>query len=99
MSMSSELRPKSIGKRLRFLRKAKGVDHQTVMAKHVGVSQSRYSNWENGIGVIPVEFAVKFCQLTGATLDFIYTGNQSSLPMYLASMLAGEPDVLGKAED
>lgn len=98
--MSSEYSPAAIGSRLRFLRETKGFKHQTLMAKLVGVSQSRYSNWENGIGVIPVEFAIKMCGLTGATLDFIYTGNCSSLPMHLLSAV-NEPPVglLGKVED
>lgn len=97
--MSNEFSPKAIGNRLRFLREAKGVKHQTVMAKIVGASQSRYSNWENGIGVIPVEFAVKICSLTGATLDFIYIGNVSSLPMHLASRWAEAPTgLLGSAD-
>lgn len=98
--MSNEFSPKAIGNRLRFLREAKGVKHQTVMAKLVGASQSRYSNWENGIGVIPVEFAVKICSLTGATLDFIYVGNLSSLPMNLASEWTPPPiGLLGNATD
>lgn len=98
--MSNEFGPKAIGNRLRFLREAKGVEYQTVMAKLVGASQSRYSNWENGIGVIPVEFAVKVCSLTGATLDFIYIGNASSLPMYLASKWSAPPIALaGSADD
>ncbi len=98
--MSNEFSPRAIGNRLRFLREAKGCKHQIQMGRLVGVSQSRYSNWENGIGVIPVEFAVKICSLTGATLDFIYIGNVSSLPMHLASTWAQEPiGLLGSAED
>lgn len=98
--MSNEFSPSAIGERLRFLRKAKGAKHGITMAKMVGVSQSRYSNWENGIGVPPVEFAIKICQLTGATLDYIYLGNTSSLPMHLASGLFEMPaGLLGKADD
>ncbi len=97
--MSNEFSPSAIGERLRFLRKAKGIKHGITMAKMVGVSQSRYSNWENGIGVPPVEFAWKICQLTGATLDFIYTGNRSSLPMHLASGLLEMPAALFSTND
>lgn len=98
--MSNEFSPSAIGERLRFLRQAKGVKHGVTMAKMVGVSQSRYSNWENGIGVPPVEFAIKICQLTGANLDYIYLGNASSLPMHLAKPLFETPaGLLGKADD
>ena len=98
--MSSEFSPSAIGRRLRFLRETKGFKHQTLMAKLMVVSQSRYSNWENGIGVIPVEFAIKMCGLTGATLDFIYTGNRSSLPMHLLSAFNDAPaGLLGKVDE
>lgn len=98
--MSSEFSPSAIGARLRFLRETKGMKHQTQMAALVGASQSRYSNWENGIGVIPVEFAIKICGLTGATLDFIYTGNLSSLPMHLLSAFNAPPvGLLGKGAE
>ena len=98
--MSNEFSPSAIGKRLRLLRQAKGVKHGITMAKMIGVSQSRYSNWENGIGVPPVELALEICKLTGATLDYIYIGNRSSLPMHLASTLFEmPPGLLGKADD
>ena len=98
--MSSLYSSAAIGDRLRFLRETKGLKHQTLMAKLVGASQSRYSNWENGIGVIPVEFAIRICSLTGATLDFIYTGNCSSLPAHLISKFSEPPaGLLGKPGD
>lgn len=85
--MFSEFSPKSVGQRLRLLRVAKGINVQKTMATMLDASASQYSNWENGIQMIPVEAATKVCGLTGATLDYIYHGNSAALPMFLASAL------------
>lgn len=87
MSMLREFSPKAVGHRLRLLRVAKGVNVQKTMATMLDASASQYSNWENGIQLIPVEAASKVCGLTGATLDYVYHGNSSALPMYLVSAL------------
>lgn len=78
---------KSIGNRLRYLRLYLGMNVQKNMAELLGASPSQYSNWENGLGLIPVDAAVKIQGLTGASLDYIYTGNASALPMFLQSKL------------
>jgi DNA-binding XRE family transcriptional regulator len=58
------------------------------MANLIGAEPKQYNHWENGHQIIPVSFAVKLCGLTGATLDYIYQGNTSSLPMHLISYLS-----------
>ena len=85
--MASEFTPKAVGNRLRLLRISKGIHVQKSMAALLEASPSQYSNWENGIQIIPVEAATKVCGLTGSTLDYIYHGNAGALPMYLVSAL------------
>jgi transcriptional regulator with XRE-family HTH domain len=76
-----------IGKRLAAVRRAKGVEPQKDMAAMIGAAQNQYSNWENGTGPIPVPFAIRFCDATGATLDYIYRDIRAGLPVSLAQKL------------
>jgi transcriptional regulator with XRE-family HTH domain len=85
--MSNEFAPKRVAARVRLLRKAKGVLMQKQMATLIGAEEKQYNHWENGRQIIPVQFALKICGLTGATLDYIYQGNTSALPLYLVSAL------------
>lgn len=94
--MSSELSWQAVGHRLMLLRKAKGFEHQNVWATLLDAKPAQYNHWERGRQVIPVEFAVKVCSLTGATLDYIYLGNASALPMYLVSAINSPEGLLGK---
>jgi transcriptional regulator with XRE-family HTH domain len=80
--------PIAIGSRLRLLRKAKGLKTQLQLAKLIGADISRYNNWETGFRPVPVPFAIKICGFTGATLDYIYRGETSGLPLSLATALA-----------
>lgn len=77
----------AIGKRLEALRKAKKIGSQEKAASAMGIERSRYANWENGTGKIPVDQAIKLKNLTGVTLDYIYTGDASALPLELAISL------------
>lgn len=85
--MSNELSPKSVGVRLSLLREAYGFKKQNAFAPLVGASPGAYNHWETGKQIIPVEYAVKVCILTGATLDYIYLGKTSGLPLGLANEL------------
>ncbi len=98
--MSNELSWSSVGKRLELLRAAKGVKQQKIFADLIGASAGQYNNWALGRQIIPVEYAVKVCGMTGATLDYIYLGNSSALPMHLVSALnIMPPGLLGKSDD
>jgi transcriptional regulator with XRE-family HTH domain len=95
--MSSELSWSAVGKRLELLRKAYGVKQQKQFAELIQASGAQYNNWALGRQIIPVEYAVKICGLTGATLDYIYLGKSSGLPMHLVSELnIIPPGLLGK---
>lgn len=76
-----------IGKRLAATRQAFGLVRQRDMADLIGASANQYSNWENGTGPIPVPFAIRFCDITGATLDYIYRDVRAGLPISLAQKL------------
>ena len=81
--METGTSPRDVGERMRLVREAKGFPHQGAFAKLLGVSQSRYANWEQGLHPIPYDFAIKLHALTGANLDFIYRGDMSGLPAQL----------------
>lgn len=98
--MSGELSWKSVGERLSLLRVAKGFKYQKAFADLLDANPGQYNHWERGRQVIPVEYAVKVCILTGATLDYIYLGKTSGLPIGLASKLKILPDgLLGSSND
>jgi transcriptional regulator with XRE-family HTH domain len=85
--MSNELSAKAVGERMRNVRIAKGIASQTVMATLMGVQSNRYNNWEKGVALITPPDAIGFCTYTGATLDYIYRGDGSALPLNLATLL------------
>jgi transcriptional regulator with XRE-family HTH domain len=76
-----------IGARLRALRLAKGIKTQGLMAKMISSDTNRYNNWETGFHLLPVPFAIKICAITGSTLDYIYRGDKSGLPLGLATSI------------
>lgn len=85
--METGTSPKDVGDRMRMVREARGFPHQGAFAKLLGVSQSRYANWEQGLHPIPYDFAIKIHGLTGANLDFLYRGDMSGLPAQLVEAL------------
>ena len=85
--METGTSPKDVGERMRMVREARGFPHQGAFAKLLGVSQSRYANWEQGAHPVPYDFAIKIHALTGADLDFLYRGDMSGLPPQLIESL------------
>lgn len=88
--MTDEMSPKEIGRRLRAVRLALDYGDQNAMAQRMGISRNRYNNWEVGIGPIPVDQAIVFCRVTGVSLDYIYRGDASGLPMRIFKLLPSE---------
>ena len=74
---------KSIASRVKALRKSLGIELRQPFADMLGVSVGRYNHWETGRQIIPVEYAAEVCAMTGATLDYIYLGKHSYLPLDL----------------
>lgn len=66
--------------RLRRTREAFGMN-QADWCRLVGIEPQAWSNYEQGIRRISIDQAVKICQATGITTDWIYRGLMStSLP-------------------
>jgi hypothetical protein len=80
--------PILIGRRLEAIRIAKKAGTQQEFAAHIGATKNRYNNWAVGVGPIPVRYAAKIVSLTGVTLDYIYLGVVSGLPMSFAKELS-----------
>ncbi len=71
---------RSVGKRLRSLRRALGFT-QEFMADATGLtSPSGWTNYETGVTMIPPTKAGIVCILTGANWNFIYGGELRGLP-------------------
>jgi DNA-binding XRE family transcriptional regulator len=85
---------KGVGRRLKLLREEFGLNTQK-MADALHVSRARYSHWENGRHLPNDELAViRICELTGATLDYIYRGKLETLKGPLAIRLRGREEGL-----
>lgn len=91
-SEAEQYSDREIGRRLEALRLAKGIAAQNMFAQLIGAQISQYNNWETGRRRITVDFAIKICVLTGATLDYIYRGDVSSLPLSLVGRLPTASD-------
>lgn len=86
--MTYVINVKEVSGRLRALRAAKAIPTQEAMAELIGAARNQYNNWERG-SLIPVAFAIRICAITGATLDYIYKGDKSGLPLNLVMLLEG----------
>lgn len=66
---------------LRLLQEALGLKNRD-MAARIGISESAYSNWVSpkAVRLLKIENAIKICDSTRATLDFIYRGLIDTLP-------------------
>jgi transcriptional regulator with XRE-family HTH domain len=86
------------GRRLTLLREVFGLS-QTAFGKVVGLSQSRYSQYETGERLLPVQVAIAVSNEFGVTLDWLYTGEPNAMPMDLwrkIRKLADEKDPAGR---
>ena len=83
MDLPEESTPEKIGERLRWFRKKHlGVD-QKLFAAEIGVTVTRYSNWETGSIFLPPPAALQLVAKYGLTLDFLYRGELDRLPNHL----------------
>lgn len=88
--MSSEAEPDTsiaaIGARIRDVRIARGLT-QGALARAVGVSPSRWNNYEQGNRLLPPDLLAKLWQVTGATSDYILFERMEGLPADLYKRL------------
>lgn len=79
--------PMLVGKRVEAIRVALELGNQTEFSDLLGVARARYNNWIGGGILFPVRYAAKLRDITGVTLDYIYCGDASSLPLKVARAL------------
>ena len=74
-----------VGKRLKALRKRTELS-QEKFGESIGLSQPRYAQYENGSRPLTLEAAAAVCAVHGVTLDWLYFGDQSGLPLRLKAL-------------
>lgn len=77
-----------IGRRIQAVRMA-FEESPAQFARRVGISAQSLSNYETGYRRPGLDQAILICVATGVTLDWIYFGDNSGLPMRFASLAAG----------
>ena len=73
---------KMIGQRLRSLRKhfGNGRETQELFARRFAVEKTAWSNYETGVRPVPVELAGRLCDNLGISMDWLYRGNNATMP-------------------
>lgn len=79
-----------VGQRLARARQAAGYS-QKQLAERLGVSAPKLSNWENGINMLPPEYARKVFLETRIDVDYLYLDDDSRLPHELRTKLRAAP--------
>ncbi|UWU73054.1 helix-turn-helix domain-containing protein [Bradyrhizobium huanghuaihaiense] len=87
MSGNSELQ--LLAERLRRTRESMKLK-QADWCRFVGIGPQAWNNYERGINRISIDQAIKVCVATGVSLDWIYRGQLSGLPIELATTLQGK---------
>lgn len=77
-----------VGRRIVTLRAAMSWDGVT-MAREIGTTPQKLTNYEKGRNYLPVPEAVRLCLKTGATFDYIYRGDHSGLSKDLFDRIIG----------
>jgi transcriptional regulator with XRE-family HTH domain len=77
---------KAIGERLELLREAYELS-QTEFARRAGIAQNTYNQYAKGKNLPRLDFAERICDEYGVTLDWIYRGDQSGLPVRVLNLL------------
>ena len=88
-----------ISKRLILLRKA--LDHtQESLADALEIGRSQLSNYESGQPdrIITIPVALSLCAITGVSLDWIYRGNEQSVPTELGDKLRAQARIDAETE-
>lgn len=79
--------PEIIGRRLVALRGALGLT-LTEVCKITGIAKNTWSQWESGKQRPQLDFAITICHHSGVTLDWLYFGDPSGLPVRLSRLAA-----------
>lgn len=76
-----------VGNRIVTVREIQHVK-QVDLARALGISVGRLSNYERGSRPLDIEIAIAICQKLDSTLDYLYTGNTRGLPFHVAEQIA-----------
>jgi transcriptional regulator with XRE-family HTH domain len=87
---AEQMHVREVGKRVEALRVALGVNSQAKMAARLNSEVGTYNHWATGRRLIPVDAAIRLCAISGATLDYIYRGDVSGLPLRLTTLLESD---------
>jgi transcriptional regulator with XRE-family HTH domain len=58
------------------------------LCKIAGLSSQLWNNAETARARLGLDSAIRFCEVTGFTLDYIYRGVKTGLPMHLVEALS-----------
>jgi transcriptional regulator with XRE-family HTH domain len=76
----------AIAARLRATRAVFGLA-QYEFAERAGISGNTYNQYEQARNLPRLDFANQLCDTYGVTLDWIYRGDISGLPVHIANLL------------
>ena len=79
--------PEEIALRLRHLQHAVGSETASAFAARVGLTQRQYDNFVHARGRPGLDAGLKICRTTGVTLDWLYRGKTSGLPLHIFNLL------------
>ena len=75
-----------VGRRLRLVREELDIQSQE-MGGALNEAANTYSQWENGTHMFPLYAALRLYERFRVSLDWIYRGDPSSLPMRFLPMV------------
>ena len=93
----SEASVTMIAQRLRWTRQAIGL-RQVDWCRQLTVSQQTWNNFERAYSRISLREALKVCDLTGVTLDWIYRGDTRLVPAELLKEICAQQESGGQAK-
>ena len=82
----SDTSPEYVAKRLELFRKSLGL-RQVDVAREFGWSQQKWGQWENGRRTPNIPDMIELAERYGVTLDYIYRGDMSRLPEWMAKKI------------
>lgn len=82
-----ELSFEAIGRRIRDLRESMGYHNAAEFAAYMGWSPQQLSNYERGRKRPEVSMAIQLCVRTHVTLDYIYRGDHTGLPLRVSNAI------------
>jgi transcriptional regulator with XRE-family HTH domain len=72
---------KAFGKRLKMLRKQKGLTQKELAAK-LDIGFSQFNKYECGIHIPPAEKLIELSRILNVSLDYLLTGNEIDTSMH-----------------